>query len=64
VKKCDHAGRQSLIFSPFDSSAAGSILKAADTARVAVVAVDVAPSSGPVAIVVRANNVAYGGEGL
>jgi ribose transport system substrate-binding protein len=60
VKNATTLGANGLIFSPFDSSAAGTVLKAADGAKVAVVAVDVAPSSGPVAIVVRANNVAYG----
>jgi ribose transport system substrate-binding protein len=60
VKNAITLGAKGLIFSPFDSSAAGTILKAADAAKVAVVAVDVAPDSGPVAIVVRANNIAYG----
>ncbi len=36
------------------------MLKTAAAANVAVVAVDVAPDTGPVAIVVRANNIAYG----
>ena len=49
-----------LIFSPFDTAAASTILKSAASANVTVVAVDVAPVTGPVAIVVRANNVAYG----
>jgi len=53
-------GAKGIIFSPFESAAAGTILKAAEKAKVAIVAVDVAPTSGPVAIVVRANNVAYG----
>src|SRR5271154_1825980 len=60
VKNAITLGAKGLIFSPFDSSAAGSILKLAAKAHVAVVAVDVAPTTGPVAIVVRANNVAYG----
>jgi ribose transport system substrate-binding protein len=60
VKNAITLGANGLIFSPFDSSAAGTILKTAAAAKVAVVAVDVAPDSGPVAIVVRANNVAYG----
>jgi ribose transport system substrate-binding protein len=60
VKNAITLGAQGLIFSPFDSSAAGTILKTAAAAKVAVVAVDVAPDSGPVAIVMRANNVAYG----
>jgi ribose transport system substrate-binding protein len=53
-------GAKGLIFSPFDSAAAGTVLKLAQAAHVAVVAVDVAPDAGPVAIVVRANNLAYG----
>jgi ribose transport system substrate-binding protein len=53
-------GAKGIIFSPFESAAAGTILKTAEKAKVAVVAVDVAPTTGPVAIVVRANNVAYG----
>ena len=60
VKNAITLGANGLIFSPFDSSAAGTILKTAAAAKAAVVAVDVAPDSGPVAIVVRANNVAYG----
>jgi ribose transport system substrate-binding protein len=60
VKNSITLGAKGIIFSPFDSSAAGTVLKTADGAKVAVVAVDVAPTSGPVAIVVRANNVAYG----
>jgi ribose transport system substrate-binding protein len=64
VKNAITLGANGLIFSPFDSSAAGTVLKAADGAKVAVVAADVAPSSGPVAIVVRANNVAYGELGV
>jgi ribose transport system substrate-binding protein len=53
-------GAKGLIFSPFESAAASTILKSAEKAKVAVVAVDVAPTTGPVAIVVRADNVAYG----
>jgi ribose transport system substrate-binding protein len=53
-------GAQGIIFSPFDSAAAGNVLDTAEKAGVAVVAVDVAPTEGPVAIVVRADNVAYG----
>jgi len=60
VKNAVTLGAQGLIFSPFDSSAAGTILKTAAGAKMAVVAVDVAPDAGPVAIVVRANNIAYG----
>jgi ribose transport system substrate-binding protein len=58
VKNAITLGAKGIIFSPFDSSAAGTVLKTADAAKVAVVAVDVAPESGPVAIVVRANNIA------
>jgi ribose transport system substrate-binding protein len=53
-------GAKGIIFSPFDSAAAGNVLNTAEKAGVKVVAVDVAPTSGPVAIVVRADNVAYG----
>ena len=60
VKNAIALGAQGIIFSPFESAAAGTILKTAQAAHVAVVAVDVAPSAGPVAIVVRANNLAYG----
>jgi ribose transport system substrate-binding protein len=60
VKDSITLGAKGIIFSPFDSSAAGTVLKTAEGAKVPVVAVDVAPTSGPVAIVVRANNVAYG----
>jgi ribose transport system substrate-binding protein len=60
VKNSIALGAKGIIFSPFDSSAAGTVLKTAAAAKVQVVAVDVAPDTGPVAIVVRANNVAYG----
>src|SRR5271156_4828249 len=60
VKNAISLGAKGIIFSPFDSSAAGTVLKNAAAAKVAVVAVDVAPDTGPVAIVVRANNIAYG----
>ncbi|MBB5753997.1 sugar ABC transporter substrate-binding protein [Prosthecomicrobium pneumaticum] len=53
-------GAKGIIFSPFESAAAGNVLKAAEKAGAVVVAVDVAPDNGPVAIVVRANNIAYG----
>ncbi|MCX5478599.1 sugar ABC transporter substrate-binding protein [Kaistia geumhonensis] len=53
-------GAKGIIFSPFESAAAGNVLKAAEKAGAKVVAVDVAPDNGPVAIVVRANNLAYG----
>ncbi len=60
MKNAITLGAKGLIFSPFDSSAAGTILKTAAAANVKVVAVDVATETGPVAIVVRADNVAYG----
>jgi ribose transport system substrate-binding protein len=60
VKNAIALGAKGLIFSPFDTSAAGTVLNLAEKAKVAVVAVDVAPDKGPVAIVVRANNIAYG----
>ena len=60
VKNLITLGAKGIIFSPFESAAAGTILKAAEKAGVQVVAVDVAPDTGPVAIVVRANNLAYG----
>jgi ribose transport system substrate-binding protein len=60
VRNAISLGAKGIIFSPFESAAAGTILKSAAKANVAIVAVDVAPTAGPVAIVVRANNVAYG----
>ena len=60
VKNAVTLGAQGLIFSPFDTSAAKTALEAAAAGNVKVVAVDVAPGTGPVAIVVRADNVAYG----
>ena len=60
VKNSIALGAKGIIFSPFESAAAGTVLKTAAAAHVAVVAVDVAPDTGPVAIVVRANNLAYG----
>jgi ribose transport system substrate-binding protein len=60
VKNSINLGAQGIIFSPFDTSAAKTVLDTAAAAKVPVVAVDVAPDTGPVAIVVRANNVAYG----
>jgi ribose transport system substrate-binding protein len=60
VKNAIALGAKGIIFSPFESAAAGTVLKTAQAAGVPVVAVDVAPTAGPVAIVVRANNLAYG----
>jgi ribose transport system substrate-binding protein len=60
IQNLINLGAQGIIFSPFESAAAGTVLKAGQTAGVPVVAVDVAPTAGPVAIVVRADNLAYG----
>ncbi|MGR3939217.1 sugar ABC transporter substrate-binding protein [Streptomyces sp. BRA346] len=49
-----------LVVSPIDSAAIVTGLRAAQRRRVPVVAVDVAPDRGKVAIVVRADNRAYG----
>lgn len=49
-----------LVVSPIDSAAIVTGLRAAQQRRVPVVAVDVAPDQGKVAIVVRADNRAYG----
>ncbi|GAA0670905.1 sugar ABC transporter substrate-binding protein [Kitasatospora atroaurantiaca] len=49
-----------LVVAPLDSAAIVAGLKAADRSHVPVVAVDVAPDSGKVAMVVRADNRAYG----
>lgn len=53
-------GAKGIIFTPVESSAAGNVLKAAAAKGAPVVAVDVAPDAGPVAMVVRADNRAYG----
>ncbi len=60
VKNALTLGANGIIFSPFDTSAAKTVLETAAAGKALVVAVDVAPDTGPVAIVVRANNVAYG----
>jgi ribose transport system substrate-binding protein len=60
IQNLINLGAQGIIFSPFESAAAGTILKAGEKAGIPVVAVDVAPTAGPVAIVVRADNLAYG----
>jgi ribose transport system substrate-binding protein len=60
IQNLINLGAQGIIFSPFESAAAGTILKAGEKAGIPVVAVDVAPTAGPVAIVVRADNRAYG----
>ena len=53
-------GAQGIIFSPFDSQSAANILKIADGKKVPIVAIDVAPETGPIVMVVRADNRAYG----
>ena len=60
IQNLINLGANGIIFSPFESAAAGTILKAGEKAGIPVVAVDVAPTAGPVAIVVRADNLAYG----
>lgn len=60
IQNLINIGANAIIFSPFESAAAGTVLNAGQKAGVPVVAVDVAPTSGPVAVVVRADNVAYG----
>ena len=49
-----------LVVSPLDSAATGAALNQAKRKDVPVVAVDVAPDKGNVAMVVRADNRAYG----
>lgn len=53
-------GARAIVTTPIESSAVRPALKKAGDAGVPVVSVDVAPSEGPVAIVVRADNRAYG----
>ncbi|MFD7291746.1 sugar ABC transporter substrate-binding protein [Streptomyces sp. NPDC059897] len=53
-------GVKGLVVAPLDSAAIGAGLDQAERKGVPVVAVDVAPDKGKVAMVVRANNVAYG----
>ncbi|MFJ4782128.1 sugar ABC transporter substrate-binding protein [Streptomyces sp. NPDC088794] len=53
-------GVKGLVVAPLDSAAIEAGLDQADRKGVPVVAVDVAPDKGKVAMVVRANNVAYG----
>lgn len=60
IQNLINIGANAIIFSPFESAAAGTVLNAGQKAGIPVVAVDVAPTSGPVAVVVRADNVAYG----
>src|SRR5438552_3910235 len=53
-------GVKGLVVAPLDSAAIEAGLDQADRKGVPVVAVDVAPDKGKVAMVVRADNVAYG----
>lgn len=53
-------GAKGLVISPLESAAVAPALNAAARKNIPVVAVDVAPLHGPVAIVVRADNRAYG----
>lgn len=53
-------GAQALIVNPVDSAAIAPALDFAASKNVPVVSVDVAPSSGKVFMIVRADNVAYG----
>ncbi|MFD8493585.1 sugar ABC transporter substrate-binding protein [Amycolatopsis sp. NPDC059657] len=53
-------GVRGLVVTPLDSAAIVAGLKQAENKNVPVVAVDVAPESGKVAMVVRADNKAYG----
>lgn len=55
-------GVRGLVVAPLDSAAIAAGLDQAERKGVPVVAVDVAPEKGKVAMVVRANNVAYGGK--
>ena len=51
---------KSLVVAPIDSAAIAAGIKQANRKGVPVVAVDVAPEKGKVAMVVRADNIAYG----
>ena len=53
-------GAQALIVNPVDSAAIAPALDYAASKNIPVVSVDVAPSSGHVFMIVRADNVAYG----
>ncbi|WP_034287193.1 sugar ABC transporter substrate-binding protein [Amycolatopsis benzoatilytica] len=55
-------GVKGLLVTPLDSAAVVAGLKQAENKNVPVVAVDVAPESGKVAMVVRADNKAYGAK--
>jgi ribose transport system substrate-binding protein len=53
-------GAQALIVNPVDSAAIAPALQYAASKNIPVISVDVAPSSGHVFMIVRADNVAYG----
>ncbi|HEY3684367.1 MAG TPA: sugar ABC transporter substrate-binding protein [Streptosporangiaceae bacterium] len=53
---------KALVVAPIDSAAIAAGIKQANRKGVPVVAVDVAPESGKVAMIVRADNVAYGNK--
>src|SRR5713101_6364031 len=53
-------GAQALIVNPVDSAAIAPALNYAASKNIPVVSVDVAPSSGHVFMIVRADNIAYG----
>jgi ribose transport system substrate-binding protein len=53
-------GAQALIVNPVDSAAIAPALDYAASKHIPVISVDVAPSSGKVYMIVRADNVAYG----
>ncbi len=53
-------GARGLVVAPLDSAAISRALELAERRKVPVVAVDVAPTKGKVAMVVRADNRAYG----
>jgi ribose transport system substrate-binding protein len=53
-------GAAGIVLTPIESAAVHPVLRMAASKNVPVVAVDVAPTHGPVAIVVRADNRAYG----
>jgi ribose transport system substrate-binding protein len=53
-------GAQALVLNPVDSAAIAPTLAYADSKKVPVVSVDVAPTEGKVYMIVRADNVLYG----
>jgi ribose transport system substrate-binding protein len=55
-------GARGLVVAPLDSAAISRALELAERRKVPVVAVDVAPTRGKVAMVVRADNRAYGAK--